>query len=410
MLYAVSSTTAIAAETWPQFRGPDGNGISAAQGLPTKWSETENVLWKTAIPGKGHSSPVILKDDIWLTTALNKGKSRNVLTIDYKTGKIIRNKTLFAVEKPERCHKGNSYATPTPVLENDRIYITFGSAGTACLSAETGEVIWQRTDFKVTYFDVGAASSPIIYRDKLIMICDGDNKSERFVTALDKMTGKTIWRSDRVFTAEQLKRMVHSSCTPNTITVDDKDQIICPGGRMVSAYEPETGKEIWTLKYDSWSVICRPLYADGLLYICAGVVKPIMLCINPVGAKGDITKSDNIVWQTKKLVPNMPSPLYINNRFYTMTSAKLACRKPETGEIIWNKRIKGQTEASPVCSEGNIYLFNKSGGCTVVKASDTFQPISTNKLEKGCWASPAIIGKSLIVRTATHLYRIEESQ
>ena len=409
-MFVVATATALTAETWPQFRGPEGNGISSAKEVPTVWSETKNISWKTAIPGKGHSSPVILKDNIWLTTALNDGKSRNVLTFDVKSGKLIRNKTLFTVEKPERCHKGNSYATPTPVLEADRVYVTFGSAGTACLSAETGEVIWQRTDFKVTYYDVGAASSPTIYKDKLIMIFDGDNKSERFVTALDKMTGKTIWRTDRVFTAEQLKRMVHSSCIPHAITVEGKDQIICPGGKMVTAYDPETGKEIWTCKYESWSVVPRPLYAEGLLYICAGVIKPIMLCINPAGAKGNITKSDNIVWQTKKMVPNMPSPLYINDRFYTMTSAKLACRKPKTGEIIWNKRISGQTEASPAYADGNIYLFNKNGGCTVVKASDNFQPVCTNKLESGCFASPAIIDKSLIVRTVTHLYRIKESQ
>ncbi|MDA3925895.1 MAG: PQQ-like beta-propeller repeat protein [Kiritimatiellae bacterium] len=406
LLFAVSASAV--AETWPQFRGPNGDGLASAKGLPTEWSETKNITWKTAIPGKGHSSPVILQDQIWLTTALNKGKSRNVLTVDYVTGKIIRNKTLFTVEEPEKCHKGNSYATPTPVLEEDRIYVTFGPAGTACLSSETGEVIWQRTDFKVTYWDVGAASSPTLYRDKLIMICDGDNGSERFVTALDKMTGKTIWRSDRVYTAEQLKHMVHSSCIPHVITVAGKDQIICPGGKMVTAYDPETGNEIWTVKYNSWSVVPRPLYADGLLYICAGVIKPIMLCINPAGAKGDITGTKHIIWQTKKMVPNMPSPLYINKRFYTMTSAKLACRKPKTGEIIWNERIPGQHESSPVSAEGNIYLFNKTGGSMVVKASDDFQAISTNKLESGCWASPAIIDKSLILRTKTHLYRIEE--
>lgn len=407
MLFAMTTATAVASDSWPQFRGPEGNGISTAKGLPTEWSETKNIRWKTAIPGRGYSSPVILKDEIWLTTALDEGKSRNVLTIDFKTGKIIRNKTLFSVTEPEKCHKGNSYATPTPVLDDDRVYVTFGSSGTACLSAETGEVIWQRTDFKVTYYNVGPASSPIIYKDKLIMICDGDNKSERFVTALDKMNGKTIWRTDRIYKPEELKHMVHSFSIPHVISVEGNNQIICPGGRMVCAYEPETGNEIWTSKYESWSVVPRPLYADGLLYICAGVVKPIMLCIDPIGAKGDITGSKHIIWQTTKMVPNMPSPLYINKRFYTMTAAKLACRKPKTGEIIWNKRIPGQNEASPVYADGNIYLFNKSGICMVVKASDDFQPVSTNKLDSGCWASPAIINKSLIVRTATHLYRIE---
>jgi len=408
MLLAMAGATALASDSWPQFRGAAGDGLSPATGVPTAWSETENILWKTAIPGDGHSSPVIIKDQIWLTTALDQGHSRNVLTIDFQSGKILRNQQLFTVTELEKCHKDNSYATPTPVLEEDRVYITFGAPGTACLSAKTGEVIWQRTDFKVKYFDVGAASSPIIYKDKLIMICDGDNKSERFVTALDKMTGKTFWRTDRTFTGEQLKHMVHSSSIPHAITVDGKDQIVCPGGLSVSAYDPENGAEIWRSAYASWSVVPRPLYADGLLYICAGVIKPIMLCINPAGAKGDITGTKNIVWETTKMVPNMPSPLFVNKRFYTMTSARLACRQPETGEIIWNERISGQHLASPVCAENNIYLFNRTGGCTVVKASDDFQIVSTNQLESGCMASPAIYDKSLLIRTTTHLYRIED--
>lgn len=397
-----------AADSWPQFRGPTGQGTSTAKGLPTSWGETTNIIWKTAIPGKGHSSPVIMNDEIWLTAALDNGRSRNVLTLDYRTGKIIRNQTLYTVDNTEKCHGNNSYATPTPIIEEDRVYVTFGAPGTACLSAGTGEVIWQRTDFNITYKEVAAASSPAIYKNALIMICDGEKDSEHFVTALDKMTGKTLWRTDRTYKDGKVPSHTHAFSVPLAITVEGKDQIICPGAHGVHAYEPETGQEIWCARYNGWSVVSRPVYAKEMLYICCGVVKPMMYCINPAGAKGDITETDKIIWKTDKKVPPMPSPLFVNDRFYTMTANKLACRKPETGEIIWNEAIPGQHLASPAYADGNIYLFSNSGGGAVVKASDSFQMISTNRLESGCMASPAIYGKSLVVRTETHLYRIEE--
>ena len=351
---------------------------------------------------------MILDGTVWLTTSPDEGRSRNIVAIDFKSGELIRNQTLFTVTEPEKSHRSNSFATPTPVLEEKRVYVNFGAAGTACVNAENGEIIWQRRDINVTYHDVGAASSPIIHQDKLLMIFDGDNTSERFVTALNKMTGETIWRSDRVYTEKQLKGMVHSSCTPHVITVAGREQVICPGGLALYAYDVKDGSEIWRSTYLAWSVVPRPLYANGLLYICAGVVKPIMLCINPIGAQGDITNSDQIIWQTDKQVPNMPSPLFVNNRLFTMTSAKLACRNAQTGEIIWDARIPGQHEASPIYADGHIYLFNKTGGAAVIKAADTFQLISSNTLERGCWASPAVYDKSLLVRTENHLYRIEQ--
>jgi len=397
-----------AQESWPQFRGPTGQGTSTAKGLPTLWSETKNIAWKTAIPGKGYSSPVIMRNEIWLTTALDGGRSRNVLTIDYKTGKIIRNKKLYTVENVEKCNGLNSYATPTPIMEGDRVYVTFGAPGTACLSAKTGEIIWQRTDFNVTYFTIGAASTQSIHKNTLIMICDGDRGSERFVAALDKMTGKTLWKTDRTYKDGKTPGLAHAFSVPLAITVDGKDQIICPGAQGVYAYESETGKEIWCARYNSWSVVSRPVYANDTLYICCGVIKPMMYCINPKGAKGDITKTKKIIWRTDKMVPPMPSPLFVNDRFYTMTAKKLACRKPKTGKIIWNERIPGQHLASPVYADGAIYQFDTTGRSVVIKASDNFQIISANKLESGCMASPAIYGKSLIVRTKTHLYRIQE--
>jgi len=240
------------------------------------------------------------------------------------------------------------------------------------------------------------------------MICDGDRGSERFVAALDKTTGRTLWKTDRTYKDGKIPGITHSFSVPLAIPVEGKDQIICPGAHGVYAYELETGKEIWVARYDGWSVVSRPVYANDMLYICSGTVKPMMYCIDPKGAKGDITETDRVIWKTTKNVPNMPSPLFVNNRFYTMTATKLACRKPKTGETLWNERIPGQHLASPVYAGGAVYLFDTTGGSAVVKASDTFQMISANKLESGCMASPAIYGKSLIVRTKSHLFRIEE--
>ena len=411
-LIAVSFTlflsSARAADEWPQFRGPTGQGLSDAKGLPVTWSEAENIKWKTAIPGVGHSSPVVSGNRIWLTSSPDKGKTRHVLCLDFATGKITQDILLFACETPEPCHAMNSYATPTPVLEGDRVYVTFGNAGTACLNAETGKTLWERHDIKVIYFDVGAASSPILYRDKLILNCDGQSNDKFFVIALDKNTGETLWRTDRKFPNDKIPSKTHSSCVPLVISVAGKDQLISPGGHGVRSYDPESGKELWVARYGGWSVVPRPVYADGLLFVCSGTIQSTVLGIKPEGANGDITDTPAMLWKTAKNVPVMPSPLLAGNRLYTLTATTLSCLKPATGEVTWSENIPGQHLASPVAADGHIYLFNTTGGSAVVALGDTFHILATNRLDSGCSASPALVGKSLLVRTATHLYRIEK--
>ncbi len=358
---------------WPQFRGPTGQGTAGVQGLPRTWSETENIVWQTKLPGLGHSSPVVAGNRVWLTSATDKGRSRHVVCVDLATGKTVRDMVLFTCETPEPCHALNSFATPTPVLEKNRVYVTFGKVGTACLSAETGETLWERRDLPVRYYDVGVASSPILYRDALILTCDGQADDQRFVMALDKQTGKTLWRTDRTFPNNIIPRMTHSSCVPLVISVNGKDQLISPGGQGVRAYDPLSGAELWCVRYEGWSVVPRPVFANGLVYVCSGTVKPVLLCIRPSGAAGDATSSA-VVWQTRKNVPDMPSPLLIGNRLYTMTATRLSCLEADTGTVRWSSGIPGQHMASPVAADGHIYLFNA--------------------------------GNSLVVRTRTRLYRI----
>ena len=404
-LCAASLFSACAADEWPQFRGPTGQGVSDAHGLPVTWSETNNIVWKTELPGSGHSSPVVSGNRIWLTASPDKGLSRHVLCVALDSGKIVRDIELFTYEKPEPCHSLNSYATPTPVLENNRVYVTFGSPGTACLSAETGEKLWERRDFVVDYRDVGAASSPVLYRNLLILTCDGQKGDKQFVVALDKNTGATLWKTDRTFDPNKNPDQIHSSCVPLAIRVGDRDQLVSPAGYGVHTYDPDTGTELWHAWYDGWSVVSRPVFADGFLVICCGTVNPRMLCIRPAGASGDITES-GVVWKTDKNVPGMPSPLLVDHRLYTMTATTLSCLDPASGKVFWSENIPGQHLASPVAADGNIFLFSQGKTSTVVALGDTFRIVATNRLDEGCFASPAIAGHSLIVRTTKHLYRI----
>ncbi len=408
VLFATLLSSALAADEWPQFRGPTGQGVSDARGLPLKWSEPENIKWKTVLPGVGHSSPAVSGNRVWLTASPDKGKTRHVLCLDFATGQITRDIPLFTCEAPEPCHAMNSYATPTPVLEGDRVYVTFGAPGTACLNAETGKTLWERRDIPVKYFDVGPASSPILYRDKLILTCDGQADDQHFVTALDKHTGATLWRTDRTYLNSKLPSKTHSSCVPLIISVAGKDQLVSPGGHGVRAYDPKTGKELWCARYGGWSVVPRPVYANGLLFICSGTVQPTLLAIRPEGASGDITDTPAVVWKTGKNVPAMPSPMLVDDRLYTLTATTLSCIKPATGEVLWSGTIPGQHLASPVVADGRIYLFNTSGGGAVAALGDAFSLLATNRLNSGCSASPAVVGRSLLVRTATHLYRIEK--
>ena len=411
MIAALSATllsAAFAGAEWPQFRGPTGQGVSDAKGLPLTWSETNNIVWKTALPGAGHSSPVISGNRVWLTSSPDKGRTRHVLRLDFATGKITLDLPLFTCDAPEPCHAMNSYATPTPVLAGDRVYVTFGAAGTACLDAETGKTVWERRDIPVKYYDVGPASSPVLCRDTLILTCDGQADDQRFVMALDSHTGRTLWRTDRKFPGDVIPKKTHSSSVPLVINVAGKDQLVSPGGLGVRAYDLENGQELWCARYGGWSVVPRPVFAGGLVFICSGTVQPTLLAIRPEGAAGDITDSPAVVWKTSKNVPARPSPLLVNDRLYTLTASTLSGLKPATGEVLWSHAMPGQHLASPVAAEGRMYLFNTSGGGAVVALGDTFNLLATNKLDAGCSASPAIVGQSLLVRTTTHLYRIEE--
>ena len=411
---SVAALPVLAGNQWPQFRGPDGNGHSDARNLPVTWSEKENLKWKTALHDRAWSSPVILDGQIWLTTATEDGRKLYALCVDQATGKIVHDLKLFDVDTPQFAHKFNTYASPSPVLEPGRVYITFGSPGTACLDARTGQVLWQRRDLECNHFR-GAGSSPILHGDLLIMNFDGSD--HQFVLALDKKTGQTRWRADRSIDFKDLKdgkpgadgdwRKAYS--TPHVAVFDGQPVLISIGAKAAYGYNPITGQEYWRLEErTSHSCASRPVVGQGYIFYPTGFSRGQVLAVRP-GGRGDITET-HVSWRATKGVPQKPSLLLVNDLLFMVSDGGVAgCLEALTGKEIWSERVGGNHSASPVYAEGRIYFCNEEGKTTVIEAGRQFNKLADNKLDEGFMASPAIAGQALYLRTRTHLYRIEKT-
>jgi outer membrane protein assembly factor BamB len=402
----LTSAIARAGDNWPEFRGPSGNGHSDAVGLPIRWGEAENIKWKMAIHDKGWSSPVIWGNQIWLTTATIDGKKLFAVCVDRESGKILHDLTLFEVAKPGFCPPTNSYASPTPVVEAGRVYVHFGSYGTACLDTKTGETIWVRRDLPCDHHRA-PGSSPILYGDLLIVHFDGIDV--QYVVALDKTTGRTRWKRTRDIdygtTDGDLKK---AFATPSIVKVDGQAQLISPSAVATIAYDPESGNELWKVYHGGMNAAARPLAGLGMVFVTTGETGPYrLLAIRPDG-KGDVTKS-HVVWKQNRGVPARPSLLLVADQLYMVSDSGVAsCLDARTGQEVWQKRLDGAHYASPIYAEGRIYFFDHEGITHVIQAGREGKILSRNQLEDGCMASPAVAGKSLFVRTKTHLYRIDE--
>jgi outer membrane protein assembly factor BamB len=383
-----------AADEWPQFRGPDGQGHASQRGLPLEWSETKNVVWKTPIEGLGWSSPVIRGKQIWLTTATDEGRSLRAVCVDLDSGKIMHDVEVFQVESPGSVHSKNSHASPSAVLEGDRVYVHFGDNGTACLSSE-GNVLWRNNELKYAHGH-GPAGSPVLYKDLLIVSCDGTDI--QYVAALDKHSGKLRWKTDRK------GRMAYS--TPLVIRVGNEDQLVSTGGDAVVAYAPADGEELWRVRYDGYSEVPRPVYGEGLVFISSGYDSPVLYAIRPDG-RGDVSDT-HVAWTLAKAAPLNPSPLLIGGALYLVSDKGIAtCLDAKTGEQRWQKRVPGNYSASPLAADGKIYFTNETGLTTVLADGDEYQELAANQVDGRTLASLAVSGRSLYLRTDTHLYRIE---
>jgi len=391
------------AEDWPQFRGPTGQGISNAKNLPTKWSASENVAWKKEIPGEGWSSPVLAGGKIYLTSAMLEGNipvSLRALCIDPNSGDILWNKEVFhRAAVPSIKHDKNSFASPTPIVTSDRLYVHFGHLGTAALDL-AGNILWTQTTLSFPSVH-GNAGSPALLDQLLIFNCDGARNP--FIVALDANSGQVKWRTPR---NTPIKAMF-SFCTPLAIEVDGRTQIISPTSGLVAAYDPADGREIWrALTGLGYSVVPRPIYTNGLILISSGFDNPVVYAIDPKGAKGDVTAT-HVKWKERKSAPCTPSILAVGDEVYWVSDGGIAaCADTKTGKIHWSHRLGGNFSASPVAAEGRIYFQNETGKGFVVKAGKDFELISENDLEERSLASYCVMDGAIFIRTENHLWKI----
>jgi len=381
-------------QDWPEFRGPTGQGHSDERGLPLAWSETKNVRWKVAIPGRGWSSPAIQGDRIWLTTATDEGKSLRAISVDRNTGAILQNVEVFRLKSQGNLSSKNSQASPTPVLEGDRVYLHFGAYGTACIT-QSGEIVW-KTRLDYDNGQHGPGGSPVVYDNLLIMSCDGQDV--QYVVALDKLTGKVRWK--------KLREGYQAYTTPLVVRLPAGDQVISPGAFRAVSYEPRSGKELWQVRYgDGFSNVPRPVYSNGLVFICTGFQQPSLLAVRLDG-RGDVTKS-HIAWTLKRGVSLTPSPLLIGDELYMVSDNGVAsCIDAKTGAPHWQVRLGGNHSASPIYADGRIYFLSEEGESVVIAPGKEFKALAKNQLDGPTLASMAVSNGSIFVRSQTHLYRL----
>jgi outer membrane protein assembly factor BamB len=403
-----------ASDNWQQFRGPEGNGHSVARNLPLNWSEAKNIIWKTAIHDRGWSSPVIYGNQIWLTTATADGRKLYAVCLDRKTGRIIKDLKLFDVEQPQYVHPFNSYASPTPVIEQGRVYVTFGSPGTACIDTKSFKVIWQRRDLECNHFR-GSGSSPIIFNNLLIMNFDGSD--QQYVVALDKRTGKTVWLTKRSIDFQDLQPngkpaadgdMRKAFSTPQVALLNGRLELISLGAKAAYSYNPLTGQELWRVEERAQhSASTRPVIGHGMIFFPTGFSAGQLFAVR-TGGNGLITDT-HVAWKMKRGVSNKPSILLIDELIYMIGDTGIAsCVEAKTGELVWQKRLTGEYSASPVYADGKIWLFSEDGKTTVIEPGRTFTLLAENQLNEGFLASPAVADNSFYLRTRTHLYRIQK--
>lgn len=392
----VLASAAMAAAEWPQFRGPGGQGVSGERDLPLRWSETEGVRWKVPVPGLGWSSPVVAGGKVWLTASVgDRSASLRVLAFDAGTGERVVDTEVFRLPSAALLNAKNSLASPTPIVDGDRVYVHFGAQGTAALTTR-GAVLWKTTlDYESQH---GNGGSPVLYRDLLIVNCDGFDQA--YVVALDVTTGKTRWRTARRRTWSQ------AYSTPLVVRSGERDLLVSVGAFRATAYNPLTGDEVWRVRYgDGFSNVPRPVAGHGLVFIATGFQQPSLMAVRMDGT-GDVTDT-HVAWETSRGAPLTPSPVLVGEEIYVVTDLGVAsCLDARTGRVIWQQRLTGNFSASPVAADGRIYFQSEEGETTVVAAGPAFRKLAVNTLDGAMLASLAVSDGSLFVRTGTHLYRI----
>ena len=398
-----------AEDPWWQFRGPRGNGHTTASDLPLQWDESRNVAWKTAIHDRGWSSPVIWGNQVWLTTATRDGRRLFAMCVDKNSGQIVHDLHVFDVENPMRISDENTYATPTPVIDGDRVYLHYGTYGTACLDTVTGKVIWKRRDLNCDHeAGAGPASSPTLIDGKVMVHVDGCDF--QYIVALDRDTGDTVWKTERsVHFTDVPKNQRKAFCMPIMIPREGGGmQIISPAGRALYSYDVE-GRELWRVQHRGWSVAPRPVFGHNLVFAIIDRDNPELWAIRPSG-HGDVTDT-HVAWKEFRGMPQRCSPLLVDDLLFVVNRDGIAtCLEAKTGRSVWKKRLSGKYSASPIYAENRIYLFNEDASTMVIRPGRKLEIVAANALaEQSLLATPAIDGNAFIIRTESHLYRIENS-
>lgn len=404
------------AENWPGFRGPTGQGISWEKDVPTQWSQTSNILWKTRVPGNGWSSPIVFDDRVFVTTATDEGASFRLVCIDRWTGNILWDKQVLQQE-PGHKSPQNSYASSTPVTDGRRVYVLAYDGSFAAVSME-GDVIWTNRDFHY-YSEHGLAVSLILYQDLLIAPFDGSSPGpdkalgwqkpwdQAVIIALDKNTGSVCWKARR-----GSSRIAH--VTPQILSQDGQEQLVSSAGDVVQGFELKTGERLWTVASTGEGVVPSLVIGDGLIFATSGFGQPTIRAIRiPAKAgtgKGDVTQS-HIAWESADDVPMVPSMLYVKPYLFLVTEGGVAkCLAAATGEVLWRNRLAGRYSASPIWVDGKIYFLSEQGRTTIVDAAGEFNVVAQNELQEKCCASPAVSNKHIFIRSEDAVYCIGPGQ
>jgi outer membrane protein assembly factor BamB len=390
---------------WPQYRGPLGTGHADPSAKPpVEWGEDKNLAWKRPLDGKAWSSPIVWNDRIFLTNATVDGLKMSVHCLNRADGRIIWERVVFTNQETQPdFHAFNSYASPTPIVDGKHLFVSFGAYGTACLEATSGETLWERRDLPCNHYR-GAGSSPIFFENLLIFPMDGFD--QQYIVALDRTTGKTVWKTNRShdFGTEN-GDFKKAYGTPHVIRVNREEkselQLLSPAAKAIFAYEPATGRELWHVIYDEHSAAVRPLFDGTTVYASTGFSKGKLLAISPTG-QGDVSKS-HTKWQATKSIGAKPSPLMIDNRIVSLEDkGMLSAFDKTTGETLWQIRLGGDFSSSPIYADGKIYCLDEKGNGHVV--SPEGKVLAVNALAEGCLASPIAVGRDLIIRTRDAVY------
>ncbi len=384
------------AEGWPGWRGPRGDGTSEEKNLPLRWGQTENVAWKAAIPGVGHSSPIVWGDRIFLTTCLEKNLERVLLCLDRADGKILWRRVVLTSQL-ERKHKLNSYASSTPTTDGRSVFVAFLEGHTvevACYDF-AGNQVWRHSPGKF-YSVHGFCSSPVLYKDMVILNCDQD--AEAYIVALDRATGRERWRADR-------PNRTRSYCPPILIEAAGRKQLVLSGSKCVASYDPDTGKQIWIIDGPTEQFVASLVFRDGVLFLTAGFPEYHVMGIRPDG-QGNVTKT-HVLWHHTKGAAYVPSPVAGDHYFFLTSDKGLAsCFATRTGKRLWMEHLGKHHSASPVAADGYLYFPDDEGVTWVLKAGPRFEVVAKNALGEECYASPAVSRGQIFIRTLHHLYCI----